>query len=339
MKEKIFFEGKETNYSVSDEGKIYNDKTGRELKGTLARNEYHSVQLSIGGRLKTFMIHRLVAKAFCDNPHNYTIVDHINRNKLDNRAENLRWVSNKGNAENIEKTGTSREIKKLDFINEEVIICPINDKYVVTRSGIIARRDNLNILAGHLRNGYCRVDIASKLYSVHRLVYEAFNGPIPEGMIVDHIDGNRANNALSNLRLIMQKENIKATYLTNRKGMVGITSFTPEGQKVKHYNTIKEASNELGVTHAAIKAASNYGTKSCGFYWLRDDSISTEKEFISKMPEDAKYFNDMVKTRISNNGLLYSATSKHLIPQFEDDNGKYWFVSSKDGKYVKFYNP
>ena len=64
MKKKIIFNNQETNYSVDEEGNIYNDKFNKILKGTYARNEYHSVQLTINGKPKTFMTHRLVAEAF-----------------------------------------------------------------------------------------------------------------------------------------------------------------------------------------------------------------------------------------------------------------------------------
>lgn len=46
-----------------------------------------------------------------------------------------------------------------------------------------------------------------KHYSVHRLVWEAFNGPIPEGMQVNHIDENKRNNSLDNLNLMTPSEN------------------------------------------------------------------------------------------------------------------------------------
>lgn len=42
---------------------------------------------------------------------------------------------------------------------------------------------------------------------IHRLVWEAWNGPIPEGMQVCHNDGDRSNNALNNLRIDTQKGN------------------------------------------------------------------------------------------------------------------------------------
>jgi len=50
---------------------------------------------------KSFFVHRIIAKLFIpnDNPK-YTQVDHLNRDKSDNRVENLRWVSNQMNCQN-----------------------------------------------------------------------------------------------------------------------------------------------------------------------------------------------------------------------------------------------
>ena len=44
--------------------------------------------------------------------------------------------------------------------------------------------------------------------SAHRVVYEAFNGPIPEGMEIHHIDGNPRNNHISNLQMVSREENL-----------------------------------------------------------------------------------------------------------------------------------
>lgn len=42
----------------------------------------------------------------------------------------------------------------------------------------------------------------AKDYRVHRLVYKTYKGEVPEGMVIDHIDGNTKNNSIENLRCV-----------------------------------------------------------------------------------------------------------------------------------------
>ncbi len=46
-----------------------------------------------------------------------------------------------------------------------------------------------------------------RTYLIHRLVWQAFKGEIPEGLEIDHIDGNKSNNRLDNLRLVTHQHN------------------------------------------------------------------------------------------------------------------------------------
>ena len=58
-----------------------------------------------------FHVHRAVAELFIPNPENKPEVDHINTDRHDNRAENLRWVTKKENANNT--------LSKINYSNSQ----------------------------------------------------------------------------------------------------------------------------------------------------------------------------------------------------------------------------
>lgn len=86
-------------YDISIDGEVKNIKTGRVLKTHLVGKGYKSLRLGAG---KHHYIHHLVAQVYLPAPtSDNCVIDHIDRNKLNNHASNLRWVSHKENMNNL----------------------------------------------------------------------------------------------------------------------------------------------------------------------------------------------------------------------------------------------
>jgi len=87
---------------ITTSGKIYKDN-GVEMHYTMSNSGYK--QVHYGG--KKYYVHRLVAKKYVHNPDpkNKIYVDHINSNKLDNRAGNLQWLTPTENAQKAVRDG------------------------------------------------------------------------------------------------------------------------------------------------------------------------------------------------------------------------------------------
>lgn len=78
-------------------------------------------------------------------------------------------------------------------------------------------------IAGSLvPNGYKRLEFKRKSYAIHRLIWRYMHDTWPE--TIDHIDGNRANNKIDNLRDVSMRENSrnKAIPKNNKSGVIGV---------------------------------------------------------------------------------------------------------------------
>ena len=88
------------NYFVDKDGNVYS-KTGRILKCSINSIGYKQLFTYKDGKFdKSFCVHRLVYETFVGEIPKGFEIDHINRNRLDNRLENLRVVTHKENVNN-----------------------------------------------------------------------------------------------------------------------------------------------------------------------------------------------------------------------------------------------
>lgn len=72
-----------------------------------------------------------------------------------------------------------------------------------------------------------------RYYSAHRLIWEAVNGPIPAGLEINHINGDKADNRIANLELVTPSENSLHAYragLTSARGEKNGRALLTAGQ-------------------------------------------------------------------------------------------------------------
>ena len=124
-------EGYEGLYSISNFGRVkslnyYNTGKEKLLKqGKTGRDkDYYSVALSKNGKLKSYLVHRLVAITFIPNPDNLPQVNHKDEDKSNNCVENLEWCDNNYNSNygtRNEKVAKSKSHKTYQYKEDELV--------------------------------------------------------------------------------------------------------------------------------------------------------------------------------------------------------------------------
>ena len=100
-----------SNYQVSNLGRIKSLNGGGDkiLKDRITHSGYNRVCLYKNGDANHLMVHRIVCQEFIRNTHNKKTVNHKNLNKVDNRVENLEWMTHKENNQHAIDNGKNKK--------------------------------------------------------------------------------------------------------------------------------------------------------------------------------------------------------------------------------------
>lgn len=101
----------------------------------------------------------------------------------------------------------------------------------------------LGLVAGCIHgSGYRVIRINGQAYQAHRLIWIYNNGSIDKELSIDHIDGNKLNNSLENLRVVNQQQNCFNRSRLNAKGY----TWNKQTKKWQAYISIENKLKHLG---------------------------------------------------------------------------------------------
>ena len=270
MEKKIIINGKETTYWIDDTGRVRNEKTKTWLKGAVNKG-YRLITIYLRGKQYTCYIHKLVAEHFLDNPNSFSIVHHKDGNKLNNCVWNLEWVSAKEHGEYHVNGGNSTghlQIQDKDIDIDELRQFRESPYYVSKNGEVYNLSKKIKMRFKNSGNYYrvqCYYNLGGKHFQVHRMVWEGFNGEIPFGMEINHINHDPHDNRLENLELITHKEN----YIKARHKNIKVYSIDSNTHQRTDYLSINQAALAvLGYRDGVkIPKAIEKGSLFKGCYW------------------------------------------------------------------------
>ena len=216
-----------------------------------------------------------------------TINSHNGRNSIGNCVNGLNKTAYKFKWKYIEKNNLNNEEWKeinLNNIFDEKIV--YNKKYYVSNLGRF--KNSFETIMENYKineNGYIRVSIYNRTFVLHRLVALTFLENPHNKQQVNHIDGNKLNNSVSNLEFVTNQENQIHKYKSGlgnnftRK----IVQYDLEMNKIKEFNSIVEASKELNINKTCINSTCLNKQNHTGGYifkYIEDTNIDFSKKII-----------------------------------------------------------
>lgn len=262
-----------TNYLIYENGDVFNSTTQKFLKGSIGENGYKYYRLSKNNTKKMFYAHRLVATHFIDNPLNLEVVNHKDGNKLNNNYQNLEWTTYSENTEHWHKNKVNQQRRLSKYYTEDL---PDErwiefGNYLISSYGRIRHKKKNNLLFPSVTCGYYKVRLSNEGlvqdYMVHKLVYSLFNNDWDlDNFVIDHIDGNKLNNCITNLRKITNAENsLAALYETGTNASAKtVLQYDLQGNFLAEFASTHLAGKSLGLDPSTISKVCRGKNKSHG---------------------------------------------------------------------------
>ena len=205
--------------------------------------------------------------------------------------------------------------------------------YQASDEGYVRNAKSKRVLKPSKIYGYHRFNIGKTSYSVHGVVARTFL-PLPSdpSMIVNHLDGDKINNKVKNLRFCTLSENTQhavdtglITYKTRK-----VDQYSLDGEYITTYDSITSASIATGLDVSGITKVCKKKRKFCGnFIWKHTDPDVG----VSPDTQEWKVVNSFPNYKVSNKGEVANQDG-HMLSQYVDAAG-YHSVQLTNGDLTK----
>jgi len=236
-------------YKIYNNGTVYSVKSKKFINPCYKKkSNYLIIGLVINNKNTKNVLHTLIYKTFNTDYNKKNYVKHKDGDVYNNDLTNLQLI----------KRNNPKFTQQLLDDNEWKDIPKYENRYLINKNGDIKSLLTNTILYDKYNTQYeqsyksiklINSDCVRKSYLVHRLVYLTFVGIINDNMVIDHINQNKFDNTLNNLRQITQAQNCM-NYTKNKKVIINQEIFTENFKNInklyKDYDFSNYKINEYG---------------------------------------------------------------------------------------------
>lgn len=165
--------------------------------------------------------------------------------------------------------------------------------YAVSNMGrVYSYRNKIIRKPNYKPEGYPMIRLSkTRVDTIHRLVWETFVGFDRPKQIINHKNSDKRDCRLENLEVCDYSYNIKYAYENGERPLTPVSQYTMEGEFIKSYKSMEEASLAVGVNKSCICSCCKGKARSAkGFLWTYEgEKPNIRKKWAGKFKRVAQY--------------------------------------------------